>query len=165
MSSQTRREFFARVGAVAAGAVVLPAFVGGIGAGCGDDGGGGTDVNEAWEALAVTAEGTMIYDASTPWSDGTAKAGSHVPAVALDGTAAIVTTPHSLDSGHYITMIYLRDQDGVIVALEEFSAPSTEAESQIASFSVPAHVTSVTAYSHCNQHDVWRSASISVTAS
>jgi desulfoferrodoxin (superoxide reductase-like protein) len=165
MSSQSRREFFTRVGAVAAGAVVLPAFVGGIGAGCGDDDGGGANVNEAWEALATTAEGSMIYDASTPWSDGSQKAGSHVPAVSLDGATAVVTTPHTIEAAHYIALIYLRDQDGVIVALEEFPAPSVDAASQAASFTLPAHVTSVTAFSHCNLHDVWKSAATSVVAS
>ena len=130
--------------------------------GCGD----GVDevtVNEDWETRAGELEsrpGKDVLSADNPgeWAE---KIGGHVPQVELNmGEGSItVRTNHGMSEDHYIPTLYVRNQDGIVVGLQEFSG--TDAE-PVATFTLPKGTKSVIAYSFCNLHDHWKSESTTV---
>ncbi len=118
--------------------------------------------NEAWEAEAKSLEsgGQGLYTAKDP-KDQPTKAGSHVPKVLLTGDKVSLSTTHPTEApstekpkGHHITHHYLRDtSSGVIFAWKTFDLKP--GETAASDFSVPAGVTSFTAYQVCNLHWTW----------
>jgi len=136
--------------------------------GCGDeaaDATPGTPTNAALEMFktkAASLEATMIYDKSTQWK-GTDKAATHVPTVTVTGNTAVVETPHVLTNAHYITALYLKNQKGEIIAFAELAQPVAQEmmPKAAANLTLPAGTTQVTAFSHCNLHDVWKSDPVS----
>lgn len=116
------------LGAVAA-AVAVPLLVA-----CSDEDDGGAPIDEAWEQRASELEASQgsIYTATAPgpWAG---KEGGHVPAIRTGATMS-VETMHGQTVGvpdeedHWITTIYVRDQDGVVIHLRELAGcPPREA--------------------------------------
>jgi desulfoferrodoxin (superoxide reductase-like protein) len=118
--------------------------------------------NPAWESEAKTLEGMGqgIYTAKDT-KDQAGKEGSHVPKVMLTGNKVALSTTHPTEApsekkpkGHHITHHYLRDgTSGVIFAWQTFKLkPGETAASE---FTLPAGVTTFTAYQVCNLHWTW----------
>lgn len=129
-------------------------------AACSDDD-GGAPINEAWEERASGLEATGTYTATSPgpWAG---KEAGHVPAITAAG---LIETMHGQtvndpeEEDHYITTLYVRDQDGVVIYLTELDG--TE-EAPTASFTPPEGTTQMTAYSYCNLHGLWMSDPVQV---
>jgi desulfoferrodoxin (superoxide reductase-like protein) len=118
--------------------------------------------NPEWEAEAKTLEagGKGLYKAGDT-KDQPGKEGTHVPKVALAGNKVSLSTTHATEApseakpkGHHITHQYLRDtSSGLIFAWKTFDLkPGETAASE---FTLPAGVTSFTAYQVCNLHWTW----------
>ena len=152
----TRRAFFGFLG----GAAATPAIA------CyGSTPIGGGDPGEAWERRAQQLEesnGVNRADDEGVWPG---KAATHVPAIVVDkarGTATVSST-HPMTEAHWLTTIYVRDQDGVVIHLIEFLARGADAATTATTtFSIPSGTTSMTAYAYCNLHDAWSSAEVAV---
>lgn len=70
-----------------------------------------------------------------------------------------VVTNHGMSEEHYITTIYVRNQNGLVVGLKEFSPTDVEAK---VIFHLPKGTTKVTAYSNCNLHDHWMTEPVTI---
>lgn len=138
---QSRRQFSRSAGALI---IVLPA-------GCiiaGDD---EVEVNEAWEERAAMLESNGIFtaDSEGKWEG---KAGSHVPVVTMNASGSVsLSTEHPMDPDHYITTHYVRNQDGIVIALYEYEP----GDSPQATFVLPPSTKEILAYQYCNLHDAW----------
>lgn len=122
--------------------------------GCGDVTSDGV-VNAAWAARADELEAAAVLTAKYPgeWSE---KVGSHVPEIELNlGEGSItVRTNHGMAEDHYISTLYVRNQHGMVVGMQEFSGTDAEA---VATFTLPKGTEHVVAYSYCTKHDHWKS--------
>ena len=128
------------------------------------------DVATRWDALAAKLEGAgPIYNAANPgpWAG---KEPKHVPTLTLSGKNVVVEVPHEMkpsDGGlgeHYITTIYVRDEQGEIVFLAEYKVTDPAAK---AVFPLPEGATAatLTAYAHCNLHGLWSSRTLAAIPS
>lgn len=150
--SPERRDFLKMIGVGVTVAVVPASMVG-----CGDD----PDeiaTNDAWEALAATKEAGGVYTTANPgkWAG---KEGAHAPLLSWDGVRFLtVEAKHPMGTDHWITVIYIRNQNGIVIGLQEFSSTDPAA---IVVFSLPNGTTGVTAFAHCNLHDAWATATLS----
>ena len=120
-------------------------------------------VNADWEARAGDLEsrpGKEVLCSENP-SEWSGKVEGHVPQVELNmGEGSItVRTNHGMSEEHYIPALYVRNQDGIVVGLQEFSGTDTE---PVAMFTLPKGTMSVIAYSFCKLHDHWKSESTTV---
>jgi len=70
---------------------------------------------------------------------------------------------HPMSSSHYISTIYIKDQNDDVVFLLQFD-PNAIVSSTIpvATFTLPPSVTSVTPYEYCNLHGLWKGVTVSV---
>ena len=145
-----RREFLAGAATVLAGGILVACG----GDAVSDSGASGTTglVNQDWEDLAGMLEAEGVFTVANPgiWAG---KEGSHTPAAVVAGSEVTVVTTHGMDPDHWITTLYIRDQNGVVVGLAELDASSPAGE---ATFVLPAGTTAVTPYAHCNDHGLWR---------
>jgi desulfoferrodoxin (superoxide reductase-like protein) len=147
----TRRGFFGLLGgagaAAATGCYGTPPFSSG-------------GLSDAWEQRAQQLEDANgVYSAADEgiWPG---KAGNHVPAIVIDAASktATVSSTHPMTEAHWLTTIYVRNQDGVVVHLAEFVVRGANAATAATTtFTIPAGTTSMTAYSYCNLHDAWSS--------
>ena len=156
-SNLDRREFFKRT-TLLAGVAFIPFKL--IGCGTEEE---SSEVNAAWESRATDLEsmaGKEIRTAAKPgpWE---AKVGGHLPEMTVDNALNQVTvvTNHGMSEEHYITTIYVRDQNRLVVGLKEFFP--TDAEARVI-FPLPKGTTSVTAYSNCNLHDHWKTEPVTI---
>ena len=140
-----RRSFMKAAGILGAVALVPTQFLG-----CGD---GSTTTNDAWETRASELEGLQDIRTAAkpgPWAE---KVGGHLPALSFDANgAAVVTVDHAMSEEHFISTIYIKDQDGLVMGAQEFSG--TDAAPTV-TFTLPKGTTEVTAYAYCNLHDLW----------
>jgi desulfoferrodoxin (superoxide reductase-like protein) len=152
----TRRCFVSFVGSATGAAALgswLPGCMAPVGVGVEDDG-----RNAQWEARAAALEGAKVYDKTTQWM-GEDKAATHVPQVTVSAGTVLVLVPHPMTAEHYITDVYLRDQDGAVVAFHSFPQPAEGSDLTGADpgpFELDASITEVTVYAHCNQHNTWK---------
>jgi len=97
----------------------------------------------------------------------------HVPYISLNGTKAVVTVGdgnpyHPMTAStdpsevHFITHIYVLDQNGEIVAMSMLNPTSADI-AQI-QFDVPLGATTLQAFEWCNKHGLWKGPEVSVTA-
>jgi desulfoferrodoxin (superoxide reductase-like protein) len=120
--------------------------------------------NETTEASIKTLENGAVYTAANE-GPFVGKAATHVPTMTVTGTTVQVTVPHEMKvanrrvqppvAAHYVTTIYLRDQNDTVIA-QAALAPPRNAQAT-ASFTLPPGVSLVTAYAVCNQHGAWAS--------
>lgn len=128
-------------------------------------GANGLDAGPAYDA-STDASDAGKADASDGGDAGKADAGDAGDAGKLD--AGDASAEGGADAGpvevHYITTIYLRavvNGMDTVVGLWEFK--STDAAPPAAAFTLPAGVTSVTAYEWCTLHGLWKSDPIATT--
>jgi desulfoferrodoxin (superoxide reductase-like protein) len=143
-----RRDFLKQSG-VLASLAFLPSLVG-----CGTGSDDEVSINSTWESRATELEAKADIRTANkpgPWGE---KVAGHLPAVDVEHTSKQLTvaTAHGMSEEHYITTLYVRNQDGIVIGLKEFSP--TDAEPK-AVFSYPKGTTKITVYSHCNKHDNW----------
>ena len=111
-------------------------------------------IDQAWEDRASELEAHGELRTATnpgPWAE---KIGGHLPAVSLEAGSGQLTviTSHGMNADHYITTLYIRNQDGIVIGLKEFSPQDPEAK---AVFTYPKGTIKVQAFSFCNLHDHW----------
>jgi desulfoferrodoxin (superoxide reductase-like protein) len=73
--------------------------------------------------------------------------------------AATVTVMHGMSVEHWISDIYLRNQDDIIIGYVELTGEDPEARAR---FDLPRGTTRITAYAYCNLHDHWTADSVRV---
>ena len=148
----TRRDFLKHAATVAT-VIAVPAMTG-----CTEEEEQGPDLNETWEARADELE-KVTWTASDPGT----KPDVHIPVVTYNasGRTVTVSVPHVMTPEHYITTIYIRDQDGIVLGLQEYAQPSAEGDSPSVDLTLHESTTSVVAYAYCNLHDNWAGGSIS----
>lgn len=138
---------------------------------------------DEWEARATQLENItrLGYDDFSEESPGewAGKEATHVPQVELNGRNLYAYVNHPMELEHWITTIYVRDQNRKVVYLQEFvpnSVATISEEVQAAldmafmetngyaliRFRLPAETTSFTVYAFCNKHDNWKTATYSV---
>jgi desulfoferrodoxin-like iron-binding protein len=113
--------------------------------------------NAEFEAEAALLEGGQVHSSASPLPG--ASLAAHVPLLSMAGDTATVRVPHPMTSEHYITTVYLRDQDDIVLALYAFAQPVPGEDEASVDQAIPVFVPvrAVTAYAHCNQHGVWKS--------
>jgi desulfoferrodoxin (superoxide reductase-like protein) len=155
----SRRNFVSRAGSCAGLLAVSPWLVGCVA----EVGEGGDLPNEVWEDQAALLEGSKVYDSKTLWN-GEPKAAAHVPQARAEADKVIVYVPHPMTQAHWITTVYLRDPDGLVVAFEQLPMPREDQDAMgvTVMFDRPS-AASVTAYADCNLHDVWKSEPLRLT--
>jgi desulfoferrodoxin (superoxide reductase-like protein) len=151
--SLDRREFLKwSAGALAVGAAA-PALLA-----CGSD--DVAPINDAWQSRADALEGQQasVYSVSDPgpWAG---KEGSHVPSMAVAAQISVdsshgMTKDQADTDDHWITTVYVKDQDGVVIHLQEFDGSE---EVATISFAPPESTSQVTAFAYCNLHGLWQS--------
>lgn len=123
----------------------------------------GRYVNPTWAERTQTLKGSTVYTKAAPgiW---TGKEATHVPTVTIDAATrtADVSCSHALAEGHWITTLFVEDQDGAVIHLEEFMGRGPTASQAKTTFRVPAGVTAIVAYSYCNLHDCWSTETIAI---
>lgn len=171
--AQSRRKFLANTSAITA-AVALPAAV----VGCSDDKQPTVDVNPEWEEIADGLEQSKQCcwtGDENPVPANRPTVGAHLPEIEfseVDGRmrARVFTlgdeagsgtlSPHPMLREHWITTMYARNQDGVIVYLRDFGESEIKQQfinsSPEMEFDVPAGTTWLRAYAFCNLHQHWR---------
>jgi superoxide reductase len=122
----------------------------------------GTYVNPTWAERTATLKGAAVYTKAAPgmWAG---KEATHVPTVSVDASRmATVACSHGVAEGHWITTLFIEDQNGNVIHLEEFLGRGPMASPASTTFRIPGGVTSIIAYAYCNLHDCWSTESISV---
>jgi desulfoferrodoxin-like iron-binding protein len=155
-----RREMLKTTMGLLATAAAVPLL-----AACSSDDSDGAPVNDTWEQRASELEAAQMVEytaaAPGPWAG---KEGGHVPSVTAGATATIETM-HGQTVGvpdeddHYITTLYVKDQDGVVIFLQELNGSE---EAPTATFTAPEGTSQMTAYSYCNLHGLWKSDTVAV---
>lgn len=130
--------------------------------------------------VAKTAWTSVVADLSVqqswpPFSSSSAynesKGAKHTPYITLDGNQATVKVGdgdpyHPMvasadpDVVHFITHIYVLDQDGNLVTTQELD-PSATSVATI-TFTVPTGARKLTAYEWCNKHGLWQGPTVAV---
>lgn len=115
---------------------------------------GGETVTAEQTATADMLDGETTYTFAAPdkW---VGKEATHAPIVEFqvgEGTVEVFTN-HDMLGDHWIEYQYIRDQDGKLVGFIQHENTASEARVK---FSLSKDTTSITAYSHCNQHDHWK---------
>ena len=142
--------------------------------GCSDGNLDAAVVVPEWQSIAAGLEargGPCCWTEANPdTSEGAGMASNHAPVLSIDsdGVATVsLAAEHPMDPPsagvkHWITTMYAKNQDGVVVGFQDFGQlevlpqwagrrnPSLE-------FVIPAGTTSLRAYAYCNLHDHWAS--------
>lgn len=93
----------------------------------------------------------------------------HTPYITLneDGTSGSVVVgteevyhPMSADAPHWVTVIYITDQNGDIITLKNMDPDGVDKAEM--TFDIPEGVSEVTAWEFCNMHGLWKGPSVSV---
>ncbi|MEW6745910.1 MAG: desulfoferrodoxin family protein [Planctomycetota bacterium] len=149
----TNRRTFLKASGLVAVTVAVPSFVWGCSRA--EDVAEAVEVKkkEEWEKRAAALEQPGVHTTSSPgkWEG---KAAGHVPQVTFRQGECELFTKHPMSEEHYITAHYLRNQDGIVIGWHDFQGTDPEARH---TFTLPKGTTQITAYSHCNQHDHWKS--------
>jgi desulfoferrodoxin (superoxide reductase-like protein) len=169
-NNQSRREFVQGVLAVSA-VLVVPS---GIGCSSDDDVAGAIVVPE-WQEVADGLEapnGPCCYTETSPPGPNVTNRGdasNHLPVLTLRNNGLVIVSlanPHPMTRGnattpaHWITTMYVRDQDGLVIGFRDFGQSQVKPQfegrtSPTLEFAMPPGTTSVRAFSYCNLHDVW----------
>ncbi len=167
MSAQQSRHIFVR-SSLAASAIALSSFA------CSDGNTDGPVVVPEWQSIAAGLEapgGPCCWTEENPdTSEGAGMANNHAPLISIDsnGIATVsLAAEHPMDPAsagvkHWITTMYAKNQDSVVVGFQDFG--QTEVLPQWSGrrnpsleFAIPPGTTSLRAYSYCNLHDHWAS--------
>lgn len=159
---QSRRGFIQ--GALAASAVVaVPNTFACSGE---DDADGGAVVIPEWQQIADGLEESnqCCWTRAQPATgEGAGGVDPHVPVVSVNRTGRVEVTfamPHPMTEAHWITTIYVRDQNGLVIGLRDFGQAAllpqfSRGEVPSLAFQAPPGTTQVRAYAYCNLHQHW----------
>lgn len=113
----------------------------------------GPEIDPRWEDRAAEL-GRLTRSDDDP---GPFNPDMHVPYSSYDASRRMVTVdvPHAMESGHRITAIYIRDQDGIVIGFHELPTPTGGEEAPSVEFVLHETTTAIVAYAHCNLHDNW----------
>jgi desulfoferrodoxin (superoxide reductase-like protein) len=172
--AQSRRNFLANTSAITA-AVALPAAV----VGCSEeDNQPSVEVNPEWEEIADGLEQSKQCcwtGDEDPAPPNRPTVGAHLPEIEfeeVDGRvrASVFTlgdeagngqlAPHPMLREHWITTMYVRNQDGIVISLRDFGEAAIKQQfinsDPRFEFDVPAGTRWLRAYAFCNLHQHWR---------
>lgn len=158
---QSRRGFMQGALAVSAVVAVPSSF-----ACSSEDNSEGAVVIPEWQQIADGLEESnqCCWTRSAPATgQGAGAAATHVPVVTVSGTGLVQVTfamAHPMTSAHWITTIYVRDQDGLVIGLRDFGQAAllpqfSRGEIPEMQFQAPPGTRQVRAYSYCNLHQHW----------
>lgn len=154
-----RRDFLKRT-SVAAIAFAVPTWV--WSTACGP---AAVEKNATWEARATELEGkgtVLTKEAPGKWSE---KVTPHIPAATFNkgANSVDIVVPHPMTEAHWISDVYIKNQDGIVIGFMTWEAKNYEGEAATqakATFTLPAGTTEITTYSYCNLHDHWKIAPV-----
>lgn len=169
---QNRREFLAQSGMLAT-AAALPAAITGCSS---EDEPAGVQPNLEWEDTADGLEQSPLCCwTGAADEQGSPSIGAHLPQISIETTdgrlrATVFTlgdesgdgeiAPHPMVDAHWLTVMYVRNQDGVVVYLRDFGQEKIKQQylnqDPRFSFDVPPGTVWLRAYSFCNLHQHWR---------
>jgi desulfoferrodoxin-like iron-binding protein len=121
-----------------------------------------------WEQAAAGLESSSQCCWSreqVPTADGAGTPEMHLPLVRLteeDEIEVAFEQAHPMTAEHWITTIYVRNQDAVVIGFRDFGQAqllpqfSRDQQPEL-SFAAPLRTTLVRAYSYCNLHGHWAS--------
>jgi len=175
---QNRREFLAQSGMLAS-AAALPAA---LTACSSEDDPPAFQPNLEWEDTADGLEQSPLCCwTGDPSETGSPGVGAHLPEISIDTVngrlrATVFTrgdenntgeiAPHPMTAVHWLTVMYVRDQNNVVVYLRDFGQEQIKQQylnqNPTFTFDVPAGTTSLRAYSFCNLHQHWRGERIEI---
>jgi desulfoferrodoxin (superoxide reductase-like protein) len=126
-----------------------------------------------WQQIAdgLEASNQCCWSQSMPPSGPQAgSADMHAPVVSVSRSGEVEVTfaaAHPMTAEHWITTIYVRDQDGVVIGLRDFGQSAllpqfSRDEVPRLSFAAPPGTTRVRAFSYCNLHQHWAGESLDV---
>jgi len=99
--------------------------------------------------------------------------GSHVITFVTRGTEGSSTSLHPNTPSHWITTMWLTDQTGNLVYLEEFPQPTSSQSSTAGTYTMPTvrftlpgthPATELTPWEYCNLHGLWQGPKVAVAA-
>jgi desulfoferrodoxin (superoxide reductase-like protein) len=126
-------------------------------------GAGSENVSE-WQIRADDLKGPEVYTKAKPgiWAG---KEGTHVPSIVREGDLITVSCTHGVDpeGKHWVTTVFVEDQDNNVIHLREFMGRGPIASSALTTFRIPPGTTSITAFAYCNLHDCWKSEPFSIS--
>jgi desulfoferrodoxin (superoxide reductase-like protein) len=105
---------------------------------------------EEWKAKGVVT-------VANPGDNAEAKLTKHVPVITIEGGKAKLAVGHGMAADHWIMAVWI-EVDGKSVAEKEF----THTDKPEAELDIPEGAKEITAFSMCNQHDVFSSAATPV---
>lgn len=171
---QNRREFLAQSGMLAS-AAALPAA---LTACSSEDDPPGVQPNLEWEDTADGLEQSPLCcwtGDPAEVAQGSPSVGAHLPEISFETVngrlRATVSTlgdengtgqaaPHPMTAVHWLTVMYVRDQNNVVIYLRDFGQEQIKQQylnqNPTFTFDVPPGTTSLRAYSFCNLHQHWR---------
>jgi desulfoferrodoxin (superoxide reductase-like protein) len=113
--------------------------------------------NLAWQSRVEELKANNIYSRAVPgiWAG---KEGTHVPKITdLGGGLFEASCTHGMAEGHWITTIFVEDERGNVLHLQELMGRGPGVGMPVTTFRVPPGVRTLTAYTYCNLHDCWSS--------
>lgn len=119
------------------------------------------ETNPRWQARAEELKANGIYTTGAPgiWAG---KEAAHTPTIAKEGDIVTISCTHGMAEGHWVTTIFVEDDTGTVLHLEEFVGRGPSLKPASTSFRVPPEARSLTAYAYCNLHDCWESATLTL---
>lgn len=112
-------------------------------------------INEQWEQRAKQLEDSGIIKSRENIEDHHStdeELKNHLPQITFGHNAIAMRVPHTMEPSHFITTVYVRDQDKRVFGLKELLPVDKIAW---ASFMVPAGTTKIYAFAFCSVHDHW----------
>ena len=149
----TRRSFLTRSGLAVSALAVASA--------CEDEITGQLPINASWEEIADRLERSNgVGTPSNLLGRPQGQVATHVPIITVSADIVRVENPaaHPMDETHWISHLYVKNQEGIVFGMQEYIARGTgRADQAVAEFIIPSNTTAITAFSYCNLHDIWAS--------
>mmetsp|Transcript_36497 Transcript_36497/g.53505 ORF Transcript_36497/g.53505 Transcript_36497/m.53505 type:complete len:322 (+) Transcript_36497:81-1046(+) len=116
---------------------------------------------DSFHADFMRRQGLDPFESDKPYSEENGK--KHTPYITVENGMGKVTVGvegemHPMVSYHWITDIYVIDQDENIIAMKSLDPTNVDEASM--NFTVPNTATSLTAYEWCNLHGLWKGPSL-----
>jgi desulfoferrodoxin (superoxide reductase-like protein) len=174
---QNRREFLAQSSAITS-AMALPAVL----SSCASDDESRVQSNPEWEEIADGLEqNPRCCWTGDPAQTDSPSVGAHLPQISIDTVdgrlVATVFTfgdedntgqlrPHPMTAQHWLTTMYVRDDQNVVIALRDFGRAAIFQEfvniDPRVTFDVPPGTKWLRGFSFCNLHQHWRGPKVDI---
>ena len=124
----------------------------------------------SWDSIHADFERmqSSLFGSGAPFDE--SYGAKHVPYITIseDGTTGSVVVgteavyhPMSADEPHWVTAIYVTDENDSIIAMETLDP--TNMDKAVMEFSIPESVSEVKAWEFCNKHGLWSGPSVKVS--